>query len=418
MDDALLQLTRLFSLLLGLGIAAILSGLALAWRITSGVQATSVKIRIGALIPLLGLLVILDQTSFVVTSAELLQHMGFNYASLLAVLVVIGGYYAISTFVFPDKPTEWPTYDAYYVRISRLVVSGMIAINLITLVYEIFVSRSGVNLRSVGGAGGSGMGFGDPASLIAELTFFPLLGALLFVRSRKISLYVLLACNLLMLFDAVYPLLTGQMRASELKDDFDDLSRLFALLIGLAITVLVGGLARCWRLARHVTRRHAHPRIGWLVPLLGLLLILNQARFFLSAFELNRHVPFSYLSILAVLAVIGGYYVISTFVVPEDSEEWPDFDAYYMKVKRLVIGGMVTINVIAGIYMFGLVLSGVTLDQVSGNNLQNGLIAATLKVAFIAVIAALFFATSKRANVTMLFAAILLMLGEATLSFA
>src|SRR5215217_1100238 len=100
MDEALLQLTRLFSLLLGLGIAVILSGLALAWRINWGASGTHVKIRIGALIPLLGLLVILDQTSFVVTSAELLKHMSFNYASLLAVLVVIGGYYAISTFVF------------------------------------------------------------------------------------------------------------------------------------------------------------------------------------------------------------------------------------------------------------------------------------------------------------------------------
>ena len=418
MDDALLQLSRLFSLLLGLGIAVILNGIALAWRIKWGVQATSIKISIGALVPLLGLLVILDQTSFVVTSAELLAHMNFNYASLLAVLIVIGGYYAISTCVFPDKPKEWPTYDAYYLRVSRLVLSGMIAVNLVTLVYEIFVARSGVKLTPVGGAGGSGMGFGDPVSLIAELTFFPLLGALLFVRSRKSSLYLLIACNLLMLFDAVYPLLTGQMRASELKGDFDDLSRLFALLIGMAIAVLVGGLARCWRLARHVTRRRAHPRIGWLVPLLGFLLILNQARFFLTAFELNRHVPFSYFSLLAVLAVIGGYFVISTFAFPDDADEWPDFDAYYMKVKHLVIGGMVIINIIAGLYMLGLVLSGITLAQVGGTQVQNGLIEATLKGGFIAVIAALFFTTSKRANRAMLSAAITLMLGEAALSFA
>ena len=416
MDDALLQLTRLFSLLLGLGIAAILSGLALAWRIQWGAQATQVKIKIGALVPLLGLLVIFDQTSFVVTSAELLKYMSFNYASLLAVLFVIGGYYAISTFVFPDKPAEWPTYDAYYVRVSPLVVSGMIAINLVTLVYELFVYRSGVKLAPIGGAGGSGMGFGDPVALIAELAFFPPLAALLIVRSRKAALYLLIGCNLLMLFDAVYPLLTGQVRASELKDDFDDLSRLFALLIGLAITVLVGGLARCWRLARHVTRRRAHPRIGWLVPLLGILLILNQAHFFLSAFELNRRVPFSYFSLLAVLAVIGGYYVISTFVFPDDSNEWPDFDAYYMKVKRLVIGGMVIINLTVGLYMFGLALSGIPFAGPGSPEGGSGFVQIAPQLTFSAVIAALFFVSSKRANVILLLAAIMLMFGRAALS--
>ncbi len=416
MDDALLQLTRLFSLLLGLGIAAILSGLALAWRIKWGVQATQVKISIGPLIPLLGLLVIFDQTSFVVTSAELLEHMSFNYGSLLAVLFVIGGYYAVSTFVFPEKPTEWPNYDAYYLRVSPLVVSGMIAINLVTLIYEALVARSGVKLTSVGGAGGSGMGFGDPVELVAELAFFPLLAALLVVRSRRAALTLLIACNLLMLFDAVYPLLTGQVQASELKGDFDDLSRLFALLIGLAISVLVGGLARCWRLAWHVTRRRGHPRIGWLVPLLGILLILNQAHFFLSAFELNRHVSFSYFSLLAVLALIGGYYVISTFVFPDDAGEWPDFDAYYMKVERLVIGGMVIINLIVGLCMFGLVLSGVPLAGAGNHEVESGFLQVAPQLVFSAIIVALFFVTSKRANAIMLSAAILVMFGRAALS--
>lgn len=68
--------------------------------------------------------------------------------------------------------------------------------------------------------------------------------------------------------------------------------------------------------------------------------------------------------------------------------------------------------------MLGLVLSGVTLAQIGGNQVQNGLIEATLKCGFIAVIAALFFTTSKRANLAMLSAAITLMLGEAALSFA
>lgn len=418
MDDPLLQLTRLFSLLIGLGIAAILSGLALAWRIKWGAQATKTKIRIGALVPLLGLLVILDQTSFVIASAELFRHMSLSYASLIAVLVVIGGYYAISTFVFPDNPAEWSSFDEYYLSVSRLVLSGMIAINVATLAYEFFLTRAGVRLPANGGAGGSGMGFGDPVSLIAELAFFPLLGALLFVRSRKGSLALLIACNLLMVFDALYPLLTGKARASELRSDFDDISRLFALLIGLAITVLIGGLARCWRLSRPAARGREHIRIGWLVPLLGMVLLLNQASFFIKAFEINRHVPFSYSSLLAVLAVIGGYYVISTFVFPQDSSEWPEYDSYYHKVKRPVTGGMVIINAIIGIYMLTLVLKGVGLAQATSSRPRNGPLEAGIELTFLAVIAGLFFTRSKRANLWMLCAAIALLCADALRSIA
>jgi hypothetical protein len=418
MDDALLQLTRLFSLLLGLGIAAILSGLAFAWRIKWGAQHTKGKIKIGVLVPLLGLLVILDQTSFVIASAELFRHMSLSYASLIAVLVVIGGYYAISTFVFPDDPAEWPSFDDYYLNVSRLVVSGMIAINVATLAYEVLLTRAGVQLPANGGAGGSGMGFGDPISLIAELSFFPLLGALLFVRSRKGSFVLLVACNLLMFFDALYPLLTGKVRASELKSDFDDISRLFGLLIGLAITVLIGGLARCWRLSRPAARRREHIRIGWLVPLLGILLVLNQASFFIKAFEINRHVPFSYSSLLAVLALIGGYYVISTFVFPQDSREWPDFDSYYPTVKRPVIGGMVIINAIIGTYMVALISRGAALAQINSRHPWSGHLEAGLQLAFLAAITGLFFVQGKRANLWMLGVAIALLCADAARSIA
>jgi len=418
MDDALLQLTRLFSLLIGLGIAAILSGLALAWRIKWGVQHRKGKIKIGALVPLLGLLVILDQTSFVIASAELFKHMSLSYAALIGVLVVIGGYYAISTFVFPDDPAEWPSFDDYYLSVSRLVLSGMIAINVATLAYEALLTRAGVQLPANGGAGGSGMGFGDPISLVAELSFFPLLGALLFVRSRKGSFAILVACNLLMFFDAMYPLLTGKVRASELKSDFDDISRLFGLLIGLAISVLIGGLARCWRLSRPAARRREHIRIGWLVPLLGILLVLNQASFFIKAFEINRHVPFSYFSLLAVLSLIGGYYVISTFVFPQDSGEWPDFDSYYPTVKRPVIGGMVIINAIIGAYMVALVSRGDALAQISSRYAWSGHLEAGLQLAFLAAITGLFFVRGTRANLAMLGVAIAMLCADAVRSIA
>lgn len=60
-----------------------------------------------------------------------------------------------------------------------------------------------------------------------------------------------------------------------------------------------------------------------------------------------------------MLAVIGVYFGLSTFVVPAEVKQWPDFDAYYMKVRVIVIGGLLAVNFIALAYQIGLQASGV-----------------------------------------------------------
>jgi hypothetical protein len=124
--------------------------------------------------------------------------------------------------------------------------------------------------------------------------------------------------------------------------------------------------------ARSAARHPARPQSG---------------RFFIKAFEINRHVPFSCFSLLAVLALIDGYYVISTFVFPQDSSEWPAFDSYYPTMKRPVVGGMVIINGIIGAYMVALVSSGAGLAQVSSRHPSSGHLEAGFQLAFLAAIA-------------------------------
>jgi len=99
----------LFGLVLGLGISGILTGFADAWRVTAGVGRVHAEIRIGWLVPLLGALVIMDQTQFYIVAWELRHAIPFTYFSLLSVLGVVGTYFLCSTFVFPDAPDEWPT---------------------------------------------------------------------------------------------------------------------------------------------------------------------------------------------------------------------------------------------------------------------------------------------------------------------
>jgi len=193
-------LFQLFALLLGFSVAELLAGMARSWRIRVGATRTGeAEIRIGWLVPLLASLVLIDQTHFWLTAYELKDFFVFDYATLLAILVIVGGYYIISTFVFPDDPAHWPDFDEYYLRTNRTVLAGMIAINFITFGYALDVA----------------LGFGikiDSApvmrswfSFIPAMLFFPCLVALWFVKSRQANLVLLGGMNLLLLIGAIGP---------------------------------------------------------------------------------------------------------------------------------------------------------------------------------------------------------------------
>ena len=190
---------QLFALLLGLSIAELLAGLARAGRISVGatLPGEASRIRIGWLVPLLASLVLLDQTHFWLTAYELRTLIAFDYATLLGVLAMIGGYYVVSTFVFPDNPEHWPDFDEYYLRTNRIVIAGMMAINVATLAYAL--------------AAASGMALADAPlarswiSLGAAVLFLPGLVALWYVKSRRANLTLLLLMNADLLVAAIGP---------------------------------------------------------------------------------------------------------------------------------------------------------------------------------------------------------------------
>ena len=126
---------------------------------------------------------------------------------------------------------------------------------------------------------------------------------------------------------------------------FDLVTRLFGLLLGLAIAEVLTGFARTLRVKANLTSVSGKAiRVGWLVPLLGMLVIVDQTSFWLAFYELHGNVPLNFLVLLCVLLVIGAYYLLSTFVFPFEPALWPDYDAYYLRVHRVVIGGVLAVN--------------------------------------------------------------------------
>lgn len=188
----------LFGLVVGLGIAEILRGFAEAWRTTQGVGKVREPVRIGWLVPLLGTLVIMDQTQFYITAYTMRDAIPFTYFSLLSVLAVVGTYYVCSTFVFPDDLLHWRDFDAYYLRIKRIVASGVLAVNVALLGFSTVLVLAGHSFDSP-----------HQATLLdtaLALAFLPLIAALIVVRNKRVDLVLLILLNLNLVAGAIAPL--------------------------------------------------------------------------------------------------------------------------------------------------------------------------------------------------------------------
>lgn len=122
--------------------------------------------------------------------------------------------------------------------------------------------------------------------------------------------------------------------------------------MGLAMAEVLGGFARVLKLR---ARRRAGidgidaVRIGWLTPLLGLFVIVDQSTFFLHIFTVRDTMPFNAATVLGILVTIGWYYLIAAMTFPDEPASWPDFDDWFWQQKRFVVGGVLGVNVLSTI---------------------------------------------------------------------
>ena len=166
--------------------------------------------------------------------------------------------------------------------------------------------------------------------------------------------------------------------------NFEFVFSLFGLLLGLALAEVLGGLGTAIQTRKKI-------RIGWVTPLLGLLIALDLTSFWTIAWDVRDAIPARYFPMFCGFVITGLYYLIARLVFPHDLSEWPDFDVYYFAHKKLVLGGMFLCNVLAhagqallGQYPFG----GPTEPWASGS--------------FYIALAVLIFAKGRTANIVLL----------------
>ena len=71
----------------------------------------------------------------------------------------------------------------------------------------------------------------------------------------------------------------------------------------------------------------------------------DLSSFWLLAWDAREQINANYATLVVVLAMVGVYYLAATLIFPDEPEEWPNFDDWYDKQNRLVIGGLLAANV-------------------------------------------------------------------------
>jgi hypothetical protein len=124
---------------------------------------------------------------------------------------------------------------------------------------------------------------------------------------------------------------------------------LFGLLLGLSVAEIMGGFAR-------VLRGRTAIRLGWLTPLLGMLLLVDLVTFWSNAWDMRDSIPPSFGALLYGTVIAAVYYLSASLVFPVAVSEWPDLDSYFLRHKAQVMIGVIAANLLvmgARIILFG-----------------------------------------------------------------
>lgn len=187
---------------------------------------------------------------------------------------------------------------------------------------------------------------------------------------------------------------------------FELVFAVYGLLLGLAFAEVLGGFSRALKL-----KRAAKPvRVGWLTPLLGLVAMLDLTSFWLLAWDAREQIGANYPTLIGVLAMVGIYYLAASLIFPDAPEEWPDFDEWYDKQNRMVIGGLLTANIASWFGVTALDIAHPLPEAETGG----GVVVTTLYLlsgfGILGLLIALLKVNARRWNVAMLAAIVVLLI--------
>lgn len=116
---------------------------------------------------------------------------------------------------------------------------------------------------------------------------------------------------------------------------FEYVLTLLGLLLGLALTEALSGLARALKARRRV-------RIGWSTALLGALIACDLITFWAYGWSMRSEIEPTWPTLFAGFVLTGIYYLAASLIFPDDPYE--DHEAHFEANHRMVLAGFVLCN--------------------------------------------------------------------------
>lgn len=118
---------------------------------------------------------------------------------------------------------------------------------------------------------------------------------------------------------------------------FEFIFSLYSLVLGLSLVEILGGFGRTLKSLLHVDEEgNAKLRIGWLTPLLGLLVMLDLLSFWSAAWVVRDMLSVSGASLMATMIFASAYYLAAHLVFPDNLAIVSDLDEHYFRVRKIV----------------------------------------------------------------------------------
>lgn len=154
--------------------------------------------------------------------------------------------------------------------------------------------------------------------------------------------------------------------------EFEFIFVLYALILGLSLVALLGGLGRAIERAFAYEARDGTERfrIGTLTPLMAVFVMLDLMSFWIFAWIVRDIITVSPATLIGIMAFASAYYLAARLVFPEEPERFADLDTHYFRVSRTIFG--ILIALVAVQWAFLLSIPGIR-----GVLLSFGSVAAT-----------------------------------------
>ena len=125
--------------------------------------------------------------------------------------------------------------------------------------------------------------------------------------------------------------------------EFELMFSFITLLLGLAMAQLLGDAGR-------VIDQRKSIRIGWLTPLLAVLVVMDVSSNWIGFFAMRSAFTVNLTVLFFLLFICSAYYLVATLVFPSNLNSVSDLDEHYWSNRRIVLGTIFLVNLIGALW--------------------------------------------------------------------